>query len=139
MTKEKLLNDLKFKEKCNEYGLSCDTYFYEKYSKQVGESPFNGIFDYPFENFTLKKFIDLSNVIDMLEFEDEKTEYLKLVSYIKFISKEIKSQFMTIYQLKLLGIEATNLNSYLRLLIKNINANTEIDKKGIKRRLKRIF
>lgn len=72
--------------------------FYEKYSKSIEETPSNKLFEYPFENYTIKKFIDFSNIIDELDNKDD-TEYVELISYIKFISKEIQNHFMIIYQL----------------------------------------
>lgn len=188
MTKEDLINDINFKEKCAEYGLDCEKAeiycnvilintpieglyvifdknyntigierktsqnleqfandYYEKYSNKGKETNFNKTFEYPFENYTLKDFIDLDNQVEIIESNNghiscikvngryydrtsqENEEYFELISYIKFIIEEIKNYFLMSYHLKTMGIEVPEINSYVRLLIKNINASVEYD------------
>lgn len=198
MTKEDLINDINFKEKCAEYGLNCEKAeiygnvilintpieglyvifdknyntigierknsqnleqfandYYEKYSNKGKETTFNKTFDYPFENYTLKDFIDLDNKIEIVESNNGKTicikvngryydrtsqeneEYFELISYIKFIIEEIKNYFMMSYHMKIMGIEVPEINSYVRLLIKNINASIDYDIENNQRPLPR--
>lgn len=184
MTKNDLINDFKFRQKCSEYGLywgnaeiygnvilintpieglyvlfdknyntigvEKDEYrdekqfvndFYERYSKFTDVLPFGESFDYPFQNYTLKSFVDLANRVDILESNhghsistkingewynrdsQENEEYFQLLSYVKFISEEIKMYFLLSYHMQAMGYEMPDVYSYVRALIKNINAS----------------
>lgn len=184
MTKNDLINDFKFRQKCGEYGLywgnaeiygnvilintpieglyvifdknyntigvEKDEYrdekqfvndFYERYSKFTDVLPFGESFDYPFQNYTLKSFVDLANRVDILESNhghsistkingewynrdsQENEEYFQLLSYVKFISEEIKMYFLLSYHMQAMGYEMPDVYSYVRALIKNINAS----------------
>lgn len=91
--------------------------FYEKYSTNSKR------FNYPFENYTLKIFIDLANDINIIETnhgnsnyiringkwydrsKHKNDEYFKLLSYVKFISEEMKMYFLTNYHMQTIGFE----------------------------------
>jgi hypothetical protein len=108
---------------------------YERYSH------FNDIlpFGYPFEEYTLKNFIDLANIVDIMETnhghsliakingdwydrEDiEKEDYFELLSYVKFIDERIKHYFLMSYHIQAMGFETVDIYSYVRCLINNIN------------------
>lgn len=184
MTKNDLINDFKFRQKCGEYGLyweNAEIYenvilintpieglyvifdrnyntiglekneyqdekqfvndFYERYSKFTDVLPFGESFDYPFQNYTLKSFVDLADRVDILESNhgnsistkingewynrdsQENEEYFQLLSYVKFISEEIKMYFLLSYHMQAMGYEMPDVYSYVRALIKNINAS----------------
>ena len=184
MTKNDLINDFNFRQKCGEYGLyweNAEIYgnvilintpieglyvifdknyntigvekneyqdeeqfanvFYERYSEFTDLLPFGESFDYPFQNYTLKNFVDLANRVDILESNhghsistkingewynrnsQENEEYFQLLSYVKFISKEIKMYFLLNYHMQAMGYEMPDVYSYVRALIKNINAS----------------
>ena len=184
MTKNDLINDFNFRQKCGDYGLyweNAEIYgnvilintpieglyvifdknyntigvekneyqdenqfindFYKRYSEFTDLLPFGESFDYPFQNYTLKNFIDLANRIDILESNhghsistkingewynrssQENEEYFQLLSYIKFISEEIKMYFLLNYHMQAMGYEMPDVYSYVRALIKNINAS----------------
>lgn len=184
MTKNDLINDFNFRQKCGEYGLyweNAEIYgnvilintpieglyvifdkkyntigvekneyqdekqfindFYKRYSEFTDLLPFGESFDYPFQNYTLKNFIDLANRIDILESNhghsistkingewynrssQENEEYFQLLSYVKFISEEIKMYFLQNYHMQAMGYEMPDVYSYVRALIKNINAS----------------
>lgn len=184
MTKNDLINDFNFRQKCGEYGLyweNAEIYenvilintpieglyvifdknyntigvekneyqdeeqfanvFYERYSEFTDLLPFGESFDYPFQNYTLKNFIDLANRVDILESNhghsistkingewynrnsQENEEYFQLLSYVKFISEEIKMYFLLSYHMQAMGYEMPDVYSYVRALIKNVNAS----------------
>ncbi len=101
--------------------------------------PFGENFGYPFENFTLKQIIDLSNRIEIMETNHghslstkingewynrqskEHEDYFKLLSYIKFLGEEIKKYFLINYHLQVLGFEPPNIYEYIRKLINKVN------------------
>lgn len=110
--------------------------FYEKYSTNSKR------FDYPFENYTLKNFIDLANDINIIETnhgnsnyiringkwydrsKHKNDEYFKLLSYVKFISEEMKMYFLTSYHMQTIGFEFPDVYSYVNALMKNITTYT---------------
>ncbi len=128
-------------EYCDEEHFAND--FYERYSKFTDVLPFGENFDYPFENYTLKNFIDLANRVDIIESNHghsigtkvngewydrnshENEEYFQLLSYIKFISEEVKRYFLMNYHMQAMGFEVPDVYSYVRALIKNINASVD--------------
>lgn len=115
--------------------------YYEGYSKFTDIMPFGENFDYPFENYTLKNFIDLANKVDIIECNHghsiitkinekwydrdtkENEEYFQLLSYIKFISEEIKEYFLINYHMQVMGLEVPDIYAYVRALIKNITSS----------------
>lgn len=184
MTKNELINDLKFRQKCGEYGLyweNSNIYgdlilintpieglyvifdknyntigiekneyqdeeqfandFYKRYSEFNDILPFGESFDYPFQNYTLKNFVDLAGRVDIHESNhghsistkingewynrnsQENEEYFQLLSYVKFISEEIKMFFLLSYHMQSMGFETPDIYLYVRTLIKNINAS----------------
>lgn len=186
MTKDELINDINFRQKCSEYGLyweNAEIYgnvilinthieglyvifdknyntigiernlhqdkecfannFYERYSQFTDMVPFGEKLDYPFDNYTLKNFIDLANKVDIIEGNHghsisikvngewydrnshENEEYFQLLSYIKFISEEIKRYFLMNYHMQAMGFLIPDIYSYVRALIKNINASVD--------------
>ncbi len=106
--------------------------FYEKYSTNSKR------FDYPFENYTLKNFIDLANDINIIganhgnsnytringkwydRSKHKNDEYFKLLSYVKFISEEMKMYFLTSYHMQVMGFEFPDIYSYVNSLMKNM-------------------
>ena len=106
--------------------------FYQRYSN--GKK-----FIYPFEDFTLRDFIDLASRVDLIKinkdrsvqtkingqvFEKNNTEnieYFELLSYIKFIGERIKQYFLISYQIQIMGFQIVDVHSYVRQLIHKIN------------------
>lgn len=184
MTREEIINDIKFKQRCGLYGLDCENceiyddvillntptralyvlfdknyktigvelidYLiypskesfvrnkYYEYSNSASYMPFEDGFDYPFENFTLKHIIDLSNRIEIIENNqghslitrvngesydrgNNKKEYFQMLSYVKFLGEEIKRYFLMNYHMQSLGFEVPNVYDYVRLLMSRIN------------------
>jgi len=169
MTKEKIMNDIKFKQRCGAYGLNyenCEIYddvillntptfglyvlfdknyntigveyfdFYRYKSKEefvkdkyyeycnfTDTLPFGSTFDYPFDNFTLKHIIDLSNCVEVIENnygqilvtrindksyyrgKNKNDDYFQLLSYVKFLGEEIKQYFYLIIIWKVLDVK----------------------------------
>ncbi len=101
--------------------------------------PFEDDFDYPFEKYTLKHIIDLSNRVEIMETNHghtlctrvngdwydrtygENDEEFQLVSYIKFLEEEIKLYFLNYYHMQTLGFEVPNIYEYVRTLIARLN------------------
>lgn len=95
--------------------------------------------DYPFENFTLKHIIDLSNRIEIMENNQghslitrvngesydrrnkKEEEYFQTLSYVKFLGEEIKQYFLMNYHMQSLGFEVPNVYDYVRLLMSRVN------------------
>ncbi len=185
MTREEIINDIKFRQRCGVYGLDCENceiyddvillstptlalfvlfdknyntigvelvdysrYLniesfvrqkYYEYSNFTGSMPFEDGFDYPFENFTLKQIIDLSNRIEIMENNQgnslitrvngksydrrniKEEEYFQMLSYVKFLGEEIKQYFLINYHMQSLGFEVPNVYDYVRLLMSRVN------------------
>ena len=101
--------------------------------------PFEDGFDYPFEKFTLKHIIDLSNRVEIMETNHGHTictrvngycydrNYgtndgeFQLLSYIKFLGEEIKLYFLNYYHMQTLGFEVPNIYEYVRTLMARLN------------------
>ena len=186
MTKNELINDFNFRDKCSEYGLDWEkaniygdlilintpikglyvifdknyntigvekneyqdekqfaNEFYKKYSECTDKMLFGDNFTYPFQNYTIKNFIDLANKIHILEHNHgnnisikiddelynrnsrENEEYFQLLSYVKFISEEIKIYFLISYHMQVMGFEVPDIYSYIHALIKNLNITVD--------------
>lgn len=115
--------------------------FYVRYSYYTDIVPFRENFDYPFTRYSLKDFIDLANRVEVIgsnhghstsiiingerydRSSQENEEYFQLLSYVKFISEEIKRYFLMSYHMQVMGFEVPDIYSYVRALIKNINAS----------------
>lgn len=185
MTREEIINDIKFKQRCGLYGLDCENceiyddvillntptlglYVlfdknyntigvelidysrysskesfvrdkYYEYSNFTSSMPFEDGFDYPFENFTLKHIIDLSNRIEFMENNqghslitrvngesydrrnNKEEESFQTLSYVKFLGEEIKQYFLINYHMQSLGFEVPNVYDYVKLLMSRVN------------------
>lgn len=182
MTREQIINDIKFRQRCGAYGLDWENCVvfddvillytptkglyvifdknynticienspifnieqfakekYYEYSNFTGEMPFEDGFDYPFEKYTLKHIIDLSNRVEIMETNHghtlctrvngdwydrnygENDEEFQLLSYIKFLGEEIKLYFLNYYHMQTLGFEVPNIYEYVRTLVVRLN------------------
>lgn len=184
MSKEEIMNDMKFIQVCDKYGVywgNCDVYGelivlntpitdlfvimdknyntigveyidldvedLEEYlsNKYYGYCNFTDVLPcgdnlgYPFEEFTLKNIIDLSNQVEVREtnqdhslrikvngvwvnsdWYDKNTidneDYFKLLSYIKFLGEEIKQYFLLSYHMQAMEFEMPDVYAYVRTL-----------------------
>jgi len=112
-------------------------YRYTIYSNLQNLFPFLEKFNYPFECYSLKEIIDLSSIIDLLETNegyplstrinqvwydrDKNNDYLKMLSYIKFLGEQIKLYFMMDYHMKTMGFDLPNVYEYINKLIDSLN------------------
>lgn len=103
--------------------------------------PFGENFGYPFEKYTLKDIVEISNRIDTMEvnhghsiifkingewFENDlKNDYLHLLAYIKFLGEELKQYFLYSYKMKMMQFEVPDPYLYIRRLIKKLNESVE--------------
>lgn len=101
--------------------------------------PYGFNFGYPFEEFTLKQIIDLSNRVEVSETNQghslrtkvngdwydrhvaENEDYFKLLSYIKFLGEEVKQYFLLSYHMQAMVFEVPDVYSYIRQLIRKVN------------------
>lgn len=164
MTKEEIIKDIKFRQRCGEYGLNWED-FEIYFGSILLNTPTEGLYvvfdknynttgivnlnsqgtliytksNYPFEGFTLKQIIDLSNIIDILETNhghslstringiwydrdsQENEEYFQLLSYIKFLGEEIQKYFLLSYHMQTIGFEVPDVFSYVRNLTSKVN------------------
>lgn len=131
--------------------LHLSTYCYE-YSTYSDIMPFGCEFSYPFENFSLKQIIDLSNRIEIMETHlcqplltiingdsydrnlQENEEYFQLASYVKFLGEEIKKYYLLSYQMQCLGYKFPDVYSYIKNIMKKVNECIDfyIERKEIK-------
>ncbi len=92
----------------------------------------NGLFfPYPFQDFTLREIVELSNRIDRhnndliingkLAIEEGNSIYISLLSYIKFLGQQIEQYFLNYYNMMMMGFEYPDIYSYIRSLMSNIN------------------
>lgn len=179
MSREEIINDMKFREACDKYGVcwrNCDVYGelivlstpitdlfiimdknfntigveyidldfedLEEYisNKYYGYCNFTDVLPcgdnlgYPFEEFTLKNIIDLSNRVEVRETNqghslrikvngdwhdknaEENEDYFKLLSYIKFLGEEIKQYFLLSYHMQAMEFEMPDVYAYVRTL-----------------------
>ena len=111
------------------YNIYCDCSEYVSlYENQFG---------YPFQNFSLKNILDLTNRINTEETNhghssefyvngdliigDNDETYIGLLSYIKFIGEQIKQYYLSAYQMKMIGFDYPDVYSYVNSIITNIN------------------
>lgn len=89
-------------------------------------------FSYPFQNLSLKEIIDISDRVYIkhsseifvngdLVIDENNRDYTNLLSYIKFLDKQIKQYFLNAYQMKIMGFDYPNVYEYVNKLIANIN------------------
>ena len=106
-------------------------------------------FQYPFEEFSLKQLVDLSNRIhgdssnhghsynmsvnyELVIGENNQT-YVALLSYIKFLGDMIKEYFLNSYQMKILGFEYPDIYTYINSIMYNIDKCIEENTKKNRR------
>lgn len=112
---------------------------YKTYSSLADKFSFERKFSYPFESYTLKQIIDLSNRVEIMETNHghtlctrvngdwydrnygENEENFQLLSYIKFLGEEIKQYFLLNYHMQTMGFEVPDVYSYVRSLISKVN------------------
>lgn len=184
MTKNEIINDIKFRQQCGRYGLDWEKFqiyndiillhtptkslyvFMDKNYNVVGVEEWDPLiktfpsfvnekcyeystytsvfeyedgFDYPFQEYTLKQIIDLSNRIEIMETNHghtlctrvngdwydrnygENEDKFQLLSYIKFLGEELKHYFLLNCHMKSIGFEFPNVYSYVRNLISRVN------------------
>lgn len=94
-------------------------------------------FPYPFQNFSLKQIVEISNRIEIHETNhghssnilvngdivscDNDVNYPGLLSYIKFLGEQVKQYFLNAYQMKMMGFDYPDVYSYVRSLMNNVN------------------
>lgn len=116
-----------------------DKYF--EYCNFTDTLPFGLNLGYPFEEYTLKNIIDLSNRIQAISsnhghslmikvngdwYESEPSDdTLPLLSYIKFLGEKVKQYFLFKYQFNELGFDIPDIYSYLASLIEHIDQCVE--------------
>lgn len=92
-------------------------------------------FPYPFQSFSLKQIVELSNRICIHETNhghssdvlvngdivngDNDEDYIGILSYIKFLGEQIQEYFLNAYQMKMMGFDYPDVYSYVRSLIDN--------------------
>lgn len=92
----------------------------------------NYCFSYPFQNFSLKEIIDISDRIHVkhsseifvngdLVINEDNENYINLLLYIKFLGEQIKQYFLNAYQMKIMGFDYPDVYEYVNRLIANIN------------------
>lgn len=189
MTKEELINNMSFRQKCGRYGLDwkediigiskdaillnkagnvvvlfdknyntisvesnvelssieeIDYYMarkYREYSSFTDDMPFGENFGYPFEKYTLKDVVDISNRIETMEVNhghsiifkvngewyenDPENDYLQILAYIKFLGEELKQYFLYCYNMQMMEFEVPDPYLYIRRLIKKVDESVE--------------
>lgn len=92
---------------------------------------------YPFQNFSLKQIVDISNRIEIIETNHEHSSemlvngelvdgendstYIELLSYIKILGKEIKEYYSNCYQMYMMNFDYPNVIAYINQFIYNID------------------
>lgn len=125
-----------------------DRFIFDSNNKN-GELPFINNFGHPFENYTPRKFIDLGDRIEIHESNkghtiatsingawfdrsnEEYEDYFRLLSYIKFISIEIKKFSLLNYHIESIGMldDVSRLQfndfTYIKSLIKSLTDSVD--------------
>ena len=92
---------------------------------------------YPFQDLSLKQIVEIANRVEMYdsnnghsfimmvneEMVNDKSDsiYVSLLSYIKFLGKQVEKYFVNLYQMRMMGLEYPDIYSYITNLIKNID------------------
>ena len=106
--------------------------FYKKYCNYKDVVQYGENFEYPFNDYTLKNFIDIGSMLSddpkifEKNFKERSKEYYQILSYIKFIYDNIKKYFITYYHFQVMGFEAPNIYLYIRTLNEKINECIDI-------------
>ncbi len=189
MTKNELISDMNFRQKCLDYGLYWKNFSIyndtiilnsrknnifvlldehyntigipkvEHYSSArtiqdyvISYKALYGFVDqedgisflYPFQNFSLKQIVELSNRISIYETnhghsfdmivngemvnDEYNSVYISLLLYIKFLGEQINEYFMNLYQMRMMGFEYPDVYTYIKSLMYNINEFINMDK-----------
>lgn len=124
------------------YEITFANTYYDKISTHDETNQFGKIFDYPFENYSLNDFFTLSNKYENIkpsksftvfrEKEDGnivkkeiKPTYDLLMSYVKFITEEIKSFFVMSYRMQVMGFSSPSVYEYVKSIMESINLYIE--------------
>lgn len=92
-------------------------------------------FDYPFEDYSFKDMLNIADRVNVslkpeelpdLEingvwYQNNGSDYINLLLYIKYLGEEIKKYFITLYQMSMLGFKMPDITTYLHSLISKIN------------------
>lgn len=116
---------------------------YKKYCEFTGNESYEETFGYPLEGFTLKQIMDINDRVEIeptnhghssrfiingkiYNFIDGKYDELNLLAYIKFLAAEAKYFFEKSYHLQVLGFPVPDVYSYLKEVVKRLNACVDI-------------
>jgi len=185
MLKKDLVDNMKFRFKCSNYGLDWRNFeiygevivintpknnvfvMFDKNFNTIGihkvdKSTMNlnkkqlaytyseinnlkNILPYPFNNLTLEQLMNLSTRIDIRETNhghsydmivngdiviNDNNNYISLLSYIKFLGKQIEQYYFDAYHMKMIGFDYPNIYAYLKNIMININECIEINSKN---------
>ena len=92
---------------------------------------------YPFESFSLKQIVDISNRVEIIETNhghssdmivngnlvdgENNMTYIGLLSYIKILGNEIKEYYLNSYHMCMMGFDYPNVFTYINAFMDNID------------------
>lgn len=92
---------------------------------------------YPFESFSLKQIVDISNRVEIIETNhghssdmlvngnlvegENDSSYIELLSYIKILGSEIKKYFLNSYHMYMMGFDYIDVFTYINAFMDNID------------------
>ncbi len=133
-------NDEKKEKVVYNIRVNCIKYLYETAHNDL---------PYPFKNLSLKQMVELANRVIIRETnhghssymivngelvaDDTDSVYINLLSYIKFLGKQIEQYFMNLYQMKMMGFKYISVYKYIDSLMYNIDECVSVNfKRGNK-------
>lgn len=104
------------------------------------------VLPYPLNNLTLEQLMNLSTRIDIHEtnhghshnmivnkdivINNNNNNYISLLSYIKFLGKQIEQYYFDAYHMKMIGFDYPDIYSYIKNIMININDCIAINSKN---------
>lgn len=107
-----------------------------EYAKNQYENIFIRL-PYPFQNFSIKQIVEIANRVSIhktnhgnssnlivngeLVTNEQDNIYVSLLSYIKFLGRQIEQYHMNLYQMKMMGFDYPNIYDYIKKIMNIIN------------------
>ena len=92
---------------------------------------------YPFQNYSIKQIVEIANRVSIhntnhghssnmfvngeLVTNEQDDIYVSLLSYIKFLGKQIEQYYMNLYQMKMMDFNYYDIYEYIKKIMTNIN------------------
>lgn len=109
---------------------------YDAYANKLSELPFTGSYFFPLDVYTLKQIHDLASRVFIYETNhghssdmfvngelvigDKDVDYVRILSYIRFISAKLDAYFVQSFRMKMIGFDYPDARTYLEAVISEV-------------------